>query len=145
MAKTTRRVRVALGEALHPVGEIVFEADGRRETCMFRYAPEWLDDPARFAIAPTMPLAGTPFYTGASRERRRSALPGPIADGAPDSWGRGLIRKALSGVLTELDYLLAATTRPVRAPSAIWTRRVGHWRGSTLRFRVWPIWTSCGA
>lgn len=108
MAKTTRRVRVALGEALRPVGEIVFETDGRRETCMFRYAPEWLDDPARFAIAPTMPLAGTPFYTGASRERRRPALPGPIADGAPDSWGRGLIRKALSGVLTELDYLLAA-------------------------------------
>ena len=108
MAKTTRRVRVALGEALRPVGEIVFETDGRRETCMFRYAAEWLDDPRRFAVAPTMPLAGTPFYSAASRERRRSALPGPIADGAPDSWGRGLIRKALAGVLTELDYLLAA-------------------------------------
>ncbi len=108
MAKTTRRVGVALGEALRPVGELVFEADGRRETCMFRYAAEWLAGPARFAIAPTMPLAGTPFYTGASRERPRSALPGPIADGAPDSWGRGLIRKALPGVLTELDYLLAA-------------------------------------
>ena len=62
---------------------------------MFRYAAEWLDDPGRFAIAPTMPLAGTPFYSAASRERPRSALPGPIADGAPDSWGRGLIRKAL--------------------------------------------------
>lgn len=34
MAKTTRRVRVALGEALHPVGEIVFEFDGRREACI---------------------------------------------------------------------------------------------------------------
>ena len=108
MAKTTRRVRVALGEALRPVGEIVFETDGRRETCMFRYAAEWLDDPGRFAIAPTMPLAGTPFYSAASRERPRSALPGPIADGAPDSWGRGLIRKTLPGMLTELDYLLAA-------------------------------------
>ena len=108
MSKTTRRVRVALGEPLRPVGEIVFEADGRRETCMFRYAAEWLDDPRRFAIAPTMPLAGTPFFSSASRDRRRSALPGPIADGAPDSWGRGLIRKSLSGALTELDYLLAA-------------------------------------
>lgn len=78
MAKKTRRVRVALGEALHPVGEIVFEADGRRETCMFRYAAEWLDDPRRFAISPaTMPLAGTPFFSAASRERPRSALPGP--------------------------------------------------------------------
>ena len=109
MAKTTRRVRVALGEALHPVGEIVFEFDGRREACMFRYAPEWLENRGAFAISPaTMPLAGTPFYSSASRERPRSALPGPIADGAPDSWGRGLIRKASSGVLTELDYLLAA-------------------------------------
>ena len=107
MAKTTRRMRVALGEALRPVGEIVFEADGRRETCMFRYAAEWLGDPGRFAIAPAMPLATTPFYSAASREHRRTALPGPIADGAPDSWGRGLVRKALPGVLTELDYLLA--------------------------------------
>ena len=107
MGKTTRRVRVALGEALRPVGEIVFETDGRRETCSFRYAAEWLDSPRRFAIAPTMPLSGTPFYSAGSRERPRSALPGPIADGAPDSWGRGLIRKALPGVLTELDYLLA--------------------------------------
>ncbi len=108
MAKTTQRVRVALGEALHPVGELVFEFAGRREACMFRYAAEWLDYPRRFALAPTMPLAATPFYSAASRERPRSALPGPIADGAPDAWGRGLIRKALSGTLTELDYLLAA-------------------------------------
>ena len=32
MSKTTRRVRVALGEALQPVGEILFESDGRRYT-----------------------------------------------------------------------------------------------------------------
>ncbi len=107
MGKTTRRVRVALGEALRPVGEIVFETDGRRETSMFRYAADWLADPGRFAVAPTMPLAAAPFYSTGSRERRRAALPGPIADGAPDSWGRGLVRKALPGVLTELDYLLA--------------------------------------
>ena len=76
---------------------------------MFRYAREWLEDPGSFAISPTtVSLTGTPFYSAASRERPRSALPGPIADGAPDSWGRGLIRKASSGVLTELDYLLAA-------------------------------------
>ena len=107
MGKRTRRVRVALGEALRPVGEIVFESDGRRQICMFRYAAEWLEDAGRFAIAPTMPLTATPFYSAASREHPRSALPGPIAAGAPDSWGRGLIRKALPGVLTELDHLLA--------------------------------------
>ena len=113
MRKTTARVRVAVGERLQPVGEIVFEADGRRQTSMFRYAVEWLENPERFAIAPSMPLSEAPFYRSASRENLRGALPGPIGDGAPDSWGRGLIRKALGGGLTELDYLLAVddTTR----------------------------------
>lgn len=107
MSKTTTRVRVAAGERLHPVGEIVFEADGRRQTSMFRYAVEWLENPERFAIAPSMPLSEAPFYRSASRDNPRGALPGPISDGAPDSWGRGLIRKALGGGLTELDFLLA--------------------------------------
>ena len=108
MAKTTRRVRVAFGERLRPVGVLVFEADGRRQAGMFRYAGEWLDGPGGFAIAPSLPLSESPFHASASRERPRSALLGPFADGAPDSWGRGLLRRALSGPLTELDYLLAA-------------------------------------
>ena len=145
MAKTTRRVRVALGEALHPVGEIVFETDGWRETCMFRYAAEWLDDPGRFAIAPTMPLAGTPFYSAASRERPRSALPGPIADGAPDSWGRGLIRKALPGMLMELDYLLAADDVTRQGALRYLDEEVGRCRARTRRRHAWPSSTSCGA
>ena len=107
MAKTTRRVRVAFGERLRPVGELVFEADGRRQASMFRYADEWRDAPEGFAIAPTLPLSESPFHASASRERPRSALAGPFGDGAPDSWGRGLLRKALPGSLTELDYLLA--------------------------------------
>ena len=107
MPKTTRRVRVALGERLQPVGELVFEADGRRQASMFRYADEWLSAAEGFAIAPTLPLSESPFHASASRERPRSALLGPIADGAPDSWGRGLLRRALPGALTELDYLLA--------------------------------------
>ena len=75
---------------------------------MFRYADEWRRAPEGFAIAPTMPLSESPFHASASRERPRSALLGPMGDGAPDSWGRGLLRKALPGTLTELDYLLAA-------------------------------------
>ena len=108
MPKTTRRVRVAFGERLRPLGELVFEADGRRQASMFRYADDWLDEPEGFAIAPTMPLSESPFHASASRERPRSALLGPMGDGAPDSWGRGLLRRALPGPLTELDYLLAA-------------------------------------
>ena len=75
---------------------------------MFRYAAEWLEHGRRFAIAPSMPLGEYPFYAAARRSNPRNALPGPISDSSPDSWGRGLIRTARSGALTELDYLLAA-------------------------------------
>ncbi|MDE0008502.1 MAG: type II toxin-antitoxin system HipA family toxin [Gammaproteobacteria bacterium] len=108
MTKTTQRVSVAIGRELHPVGELLFESDGRRQTSAFRYRVEWLDHPGAFPIAPTMPLVDYPFYAAASRENPRSALPPPVDDGAPDSWGRGLIRKARTGWLTELDFLLNA-------------------------------------
>ena len=113
MTKITQRVSVAIGNELHPVGELLFESDGRRQTSAFRYRGEWLDHPGAFPIAPTMPLVDYPFYAAASRENPRSASPAPVGDGAPDSWGRGLIRKARTGSLTELDYLLIAddTTR----------------------------------
>lgn len=107
MSKQTKRVRVALGERLQLVGEIVFETDGRRQTSMFRYAVDWLENPQRFPIAPSMPLGESPFYASASRVNPRDSLPGPVSDGSPDSWGRGLIRRARSGAWTELDYLLA--------------------------------------
>ena len=107
MSKRTNRVQVAHGERPQPVGEIVLEADGRRQASVFRYAVEWLDNPERFAIAPSMPLGESPFHLSGSRTSPRSALPGPVSDSSPDSWGRGLIRKARSGDLTELDYLLA--------------------------------------
>ena len=97
MPKTTRRVRVAFGERLQPVGELVFEADGRRQASMFRYADDWLSAPGGFAIVPTLPLSESPFHASASRERPISALPGPFGDGAPDSRGRGLVHKALPG------------------------------------------------
>ena len=107
MPKSTRRVRVALGEALREVGELVFESDGRRETSMFRYSPSWLDDPKSFAISPGLPLSSAPFFAAGSGPDRRSALSGAFSDGAPDAWGRGLIQRALPGTLTEFDYLLA--------------------------------------
>ena len=78
---------------------------------MFRYAVEWLEHRRRFAIAPSMPLGEYPFYASAPRSKPRAALPGPISDSSPDSWGRGHIRRACSGALTELDYLLAVDDR----------------------------------
>ncbi|MDE0420399.1 MAG: type II toxin-antitoxin system HipA family toxin [Gammaproteobacteria bacterium] len=108
MSKTTTRVRVAIGEKASPVGELVFETDGRRDTSMFRYDVAWLEHPDRFAVAPSMPLSDSPFYCAATPDNRRGALPGAVADSTPDSWGRGLIRKASNRPLTELDFLLAA-------------------------------------
>ena len=113
MTKTTKRVPVAIGKELHPVGELLFESDDRRQTSAFRYSREWLESSHAFPIAPTMPLVDYPYYAAASRENPRSALPAAVDDDAPDSWGCGLIRKTRPGLLTELDYLLLAddTTR----------------------------------
>ena len=111
MSKTSVRIRVAIGEAADSVGELIFESDGRRETSAFRYSQDWLANPHRFAVAPSMQLSDSPFYFAATRENRRAALPGPVSDSTPDSWGRGLIRKASAGALTELDFLLAANDR----------------------------------
>ena len=106
MPKTTSRADVVIGESLAPVGELVFETDGRRQTSMFRYADAWLDNPAGFALAPTMPLSTTPFFAAATAENSRAALPLPVGDGTPDSWGRGLIRRGEGRPLTEFDYLI---------------------------------------
>ena len=111
MSKTSTRVRVVLGEKANAVGQLTFESDGRRETSVFRYDVEWLEHSGRFAIAPSMPLSDSPFYHAATRDNRRAALPGAISDTAPDSWGRGLIRRASDRALTEIDFLLAANDR----------------------------------
>jgi serine/threonine-protein kinase HipA len=49
-----------------------------------------------------MPLTGGPFSA-----RRNGQLPGPIADAAPDAWGRRAIEyRNRAGAFAELDYLL---------------------------------------
>lgn len=108
MRKRSRRVRVTIGESTLPVGELRFETDGRRQTSVFRYAMEWLEHPGRFAISPTLPLAETAFYFAGGGDDARAALPGAVSDGAPDSWGRSVLRHARPGALSELDYLLLA-------------------------------------
>jgi serine/threonine-protein kinase HipA len=61
---------------------------------------------AREEAIPLMPermaLTGTPFSA-----RRAGQLPGPIADAAPDAWGRRIIEyRNRAGGFDELDYLL---------------------------------------
>lgn len=101
---------VALGEGKRVVGRLRFESDGRRQHSQFEYADEWLTASDRFALSPGLPLReGSHFSAG--HEDRRSALPGCFADAAPDSWGRGLMAKALGGGLSEFDYLVLSDDR----------------------------------
>lgn len=102
---TTRRIDVRLGANAVPVGELIYESTNTRETSAFTYHASWLNNPRAFAIAPNMPLQIAPFYSAATGNA--SALAGPFADGAPDSWGRAIIKAALGGrVDSDLDYLL---------------------------------------
>lgn len=102
----TRKIYVRLGGDALPVGELIFDSDqGGRETSAFTYDAAWIAHPAGFPIAPNMPLGPAPIYTKKANDG--SSLPGPIADGTPDSWGRAVIKMALGGrALTDLDYLL---------------------------------------
>jgi serine/threonine-protein kinase HipA len=104
----TRKVFVRIGVAAAPVGELIVDAEAAgRDTSTFTYDPAWNARQDAFAIAPRMPLGLAPSYT--SKASDGSSLPGPIADGTPDSWGRAVIKMALGGrALTDLDFLLEA-------------------------------------
>ena len=111
MAKDTTRVTVVIGQQKLEVGNLVFEQDGPRQSSMFRYAPAWLERPNRFALSPALPLSEAPFFSSGNRENRRAALPSPVSDGTPDSWGRGIIRKALGRQPSEIEFLLRTDDR----------------------------------
>lgn len=102
-----RQVRLVLGDLV--VGTLDFEARTDKQIAVFRYAPEWMD--SGFAIAPSMPLGTGTFYSSAPSSDPRPALPGAVADCAPDGWGRRLIAQDLGGRPSELDFLLAVNDR----------------------------------
>ncbi|NJM83449.1 MAG: type II toxin-antitoxin system HipA family toxin [Tabrizicola sp.] len=92
-----------------PVGELIYEVSGVRETAVFTYHRSWLEHPNRFALSPDLPLQDGPTFR--TRSGNASALPLPVSDGAPDSWGRAIIKMAFKGdgrgrVPNDLDYLL---------------------------------------
>ena len=89
------------------VGDFRFEDDGTRQVSAFSYAPSWLERPGAFALAPDLPLVEGSQVRSGRRGATRSALPGPISDGTPDSWGRGLIEGSLGRQPNELDFLLS--------------------------------------
>ena len=109
MTPRRRHVRVAIGRRLLDVGDLRFEDDGTRQVSAFRYASSWLERAGAFALAPDLPLVEGPHVRSGRRGATRSALPGPISDATPDSWGRGLIERDLGRPPNELEFLLSAS------------------------------------
>lgn len=109
-----RTIGVFVGGQPRRVGSLHFDAEGARESASFEYAPEWLDSPECFAIAPTLPLVTGPQFHRKLRDG--SAFPAVIADTEPDGWGRRVILRDHAkqrrgggprAPLGSLDFLLA--------------------------------------
>lgn len=104
-------VYVNLASAAHFVGRLWSRRARNRDSATFEYDPEWLENPARFALEPALMLGGGPQHTQQGR-----ALFGAFGDSAPDRWGRNLIQREerrrakaeerAPRSLGEIDYLL---------------------------------------
>ena len=93
------------------VGSCRFLAKGVSQSSAFEYASSWLSHPKAFALDPAhLPLQTSLLYFSSTK----SALPGVSRDGAPDRWGRILIKRAFrkageNRALSEIDYLLSVS------------------------------------
>lgn len=112
---TQRVLKVFLGHASEEVGTLWFSSESGREFSSFQYAQSWLENPKRFAIAPSLTLDDNRKFFKGGKDGKESPLPPPVADTTPDSWGREIIRKdnrtnqtIKSGTpLAEIDFLVA--------------------------------------
>ena len=104
-------VYVDLAGVAHFVGRLWARRARNRESASFEYDPDWLANPARFALEPALMLGRGPQHTQQGR-----ALFGAFGDSAPDRWGRNLIQRderrraqdegRAARSLGEVDYLL---------------------------------------
>ena len=92
----------------HQVGRCHFVNKSHGSSSVLEYDDAWLNCGSAFALDPAnLPLGKNPVYFGSDR----AVLPGAISDGAPDRWGRQLIRRAFKKsmakhTLSEIDFLL---------------------------------------
>ncbi len=113
-------IKVALGDAVRPVGTLTYSKDGGREFSAFAYADAWLAAADRFELSPDLDLVGGYQYRKPPT-KDDSVFHFGFADTEPDGWGCRVIardhakrRKAAqtagniagSAALTEMDYLL---------------------------------------
>lgn len=94
-----------------PAGTAHFSVRRGLVSTAFAYADAWYRSPrGSWAISPDLP---------AERRSVVAGLPGAFADGAPDRWGRNLIRRRINAesvaagrtppALTDLDFLLGVS------------------------------------
>ena len=99
-----RRLRVVIGQQCFHVGDLVLERDDLKQISAFRYSEEWLESDFGFALSPRFELnANWIQFSGIERD----ALPGFVADGTPDEWGRKILYTALGENIDETHALLS--------------------------------------
>lgn len=110
-----QRLRVCIGQAALPLGQLTWARDGAREYSAFAYDERWLASRERFAVSTDLPLvAGHQARRAPTRDD--SVFHDAFADTEPDAWGRRVIARAHAkarqrhaglAALTALDYLSA--------------------------------------
>ena len=98
---------VAIGERLQRAGTLRFGAVRQKQVSLFRYAEDWLENPAAFALAPSLPLSDQRFHFASLPDDPGASIPGAVSDCAPDAWGRSLIRRGSGTPRHEMGYVLA--------------------------------------
>lgn len=84
-----RTIAVHLGERPEPIGVLLSNKDGARESAIFEYTLNWLEDVQRFPLDPSLPLIRGPQFHKAGREG--SIFHPAIADTEPDGWAKVVI------------------------------------------------------
>ncbi len=127
---------VLLGATAHPVGQLSYVRDGRREFSAFTYRDVWLEHPDRFEVSPDLPLQRG-FVTRRAPSAIDSPFPHAIADTAPDRWGERVIRRVHAKRRAEEHGLPELTSFDLLAAvddfSRIGALRLADERGTFLR------------
>lgn len=89
MSDPSAYVYVDLEGTTYLVGRLWTRATRGNQSASFQYAPEWLANPASFALEPGLRIGKAAHHTAHGR-----ALFGALGDSAPDRWGRTLINRA---------------------------------------------------
>lgn len=107
-------IHIDLNGQTKPIGLARSNRVRGNETILFEYTNEWLREPERFSLEPTLTLTPGPFAPPSGR-----AVFGSIGDSAPDTWGRRLMQRnerrlaekqgRTVRTLSESEYLLGVS------------------------------------